>query len=112
MDFSKQKCRILRIIAKYECFNASSLFFNEIRFKLAEIETDLSAGRSIRAWLVINIGRDIKYNALMPLVERTIACLETIVASVNERIERLEEIRNSLDDECDADDILQWMLYI
>lgn len=112
MDFSKKKCRILSIIAKYKYFNASSLFYNEIHCKLAQIETDLSAAHSIRTFLIINIGRDAKYKALLPLVERTIGDLETIVAAVNERIERLEEFRNAFDDESDADDILRWIIYM
>lgn len=109
--FLKKKICFLQIKAKYKYFNASTLHYNETHSKLAEIETDLSSVRSIRTFLIINVGRDTTYNALLPLVEQTICDLDTIVAAVNAQIERLEEFRNAFDDGSDVDDILRWMLY-
>lgn len=109
MKFEEKKCFILHIVAKYECFIASTLYPNEIQSKLDQINTDLSAASSIRTFLIINIGRDTKYNAFLPLVQRTIDRLKMILAAVIYRFDRLQEFKNCFDDDCDTDELLHWI---
>lgn len=110
MDFAANKNRISHIVAKYKCFITSLLSYNVIHRTFDEIRTDLSAAFSIRTFLITNFGKQ-ECSALLPLVQQTINQLEMIATAVRERIDQLEAIKNSLDaDECNVDDILQWMM--
>lgn len=114
MDFARKNGCISHISEKYKFFSASYLFPKEIPRKLDEINADLTAAHSIRTSLLLNLGRNEKLNILLLLVHQTINALEAVLAAVNNRMARLQEVNNALnvDDEDDIDEILRSILYV
>lgn len=99
MDLAHKKTRLVDIKKKYEPFVAWSVYYDQIHCKLEEVKTDLREVDSIRKWLNINGGGHTESEAVLFLVDDVESLLEDTVEGLNERMEFLEFMKKSLEDD-------------
>lgn len=102
MDFVKHRSTVFTIKEKYHHgFQVSRIYYDKIYSKLEEIRSDLLTLNSIFTWLTIRRNGDEKYEKLLTLVDDLEGYLEATEGAVEERIEYLEAVKESLEDESD-----------
>lgn len=78
---------------KFEHFDASKVYYDEIDMKLGQIRADLAEINSIKSRLVLNVGRDTKCFELLDFAVSQEEHLERLLEEVTEREEYLEVVR-------------------
>lgn len=101
MSFSNHQTDFSTINEKYENFKVSLIFYDVIHSKLEEVEADLKKISEIRDWLAARSDTDEKCSEMLDPVDSLEAYLEMTVEAVKERIELLEAVKESLEDESD-----------